>query len=107
MRFRITIGINKNEIPKDKNRIIISLIKHQLSQFDTELFSTLYVTAGFCFLLTAPGFCLSSARCMSSVSICMPAGQPSMTAPTALPWLSPNVVTRKIVLNVLPVIIQV
>ena len=56
MRFRITIGINKNEIPKDKNRIIISLIKHQLSQFDTELFSTLYQTGeakekDFCFAL--------------------------------------------------------
>lgn len=56
MRFKTTISINKNNIPKDKNRIIISLIKHQLSQFDTELFNALYQTGktegkDFCFAL--------------------------------------------------------
>lgn len=54
MRFKITIGVNKNTIPKDKNRIIISLIKYQLNQFDTELFNILYQTdktkeKDFCF----------------------------------------------------------
>ena len=36
VRYKVTIQTSKREIPKDKNRIILSLIKHQLSQSDTE-----------------------------------------------------------------------
>ena len=41
-----------------------------------------------------PGLRLSSSFWMSSSETGMPEGRPSSIAPTACPWLSPNVVTR-------------
>ena len=48
-----------------------------------------------------PGFLRSSAVWMSSGRRMMPGGQPSMTTPSAGPWLSPQVVNRKTLPNVL------
>src|SRR3989338_2941885 len=50
--------------------------------------------------LLCPGFLLSSSFCTKASSILMPGLTPSITQPTALPWLSPNVVTRKYFPNV-------
>src|SRR3989338_8258914 len=50
--------------------------------------------------LLCPGFLLSSSFWIKISSILMPGLTPSITQPTALPWLSPNVVTRKYFPNV-------
>lgn len=42
MRFSIILGIDKPEINKDKNRIFLSIIKHQLSKYEPELYKDLY-----------------------------------------------------------------
>lgn len=42
-----------------------------------------------------PGFRRSSQCWIASASIATPGGQPSTVAPSAGPWLSPQVVTRK------------
>jgi CRISPR-associated endoribonuclease Cas6 len=42
MRFNVELLLNNDIIPKDKNRIIISLLKHNFSSYDKEYYSKLY-----------------------------------------------------------------
>lgn len=42
MRFGVEIIINKENIPKDKNRLIISFLKHNYESIDKEYYRTLY-----------------------------------------------------------------
>jgi hypothetical protein len=51
---------------------------------------------------TPEGFAVLNAAVKSSEVSGIPAGHPSTTTPIAAPWLSPNVVTLKIIPNVFP-----
>lgn len=42
MRFNVELLLENEIIPKDKNRIILSLIKHNFSSYDKEYYSQLY-----------------------------------------------------------------
>ena len=42
MRFNVELLLNNEVIPKDKNRIILSLMKHNFSSYDKSYFSELY-----------------------------------------------------------------
>ncbi len=44
MRYRVSIGIGPNDsIPKDKNRMILSFLKHTLANSDAKFFEKVYV----------------------------------------------------------------
>ncbi len=42
MRFNVELLLDNEVIPKDKNRIIISLLKHNFSSYDRDYYSELY-----------------------------------------------------------------
>lgn len=42
MRFNVELFLDNEIIPKDKNRIILSLIKHNFSSYDKDYYSELY-----------------------------------------------------------------
>lgn len=42
MRYGVMISLDKDEIPKDKNRMILSYIKHHLNALDNDFFESLY-----------------------------------------------------------------
>lgn len=42
MRFQVRLSIDNDVIPKDKNRIILSLLKHCFYSYDKDYYSTLY-----------------------------------------------------------------
>ncbi len=42
MRFNVEISINQENIPKDKNRIIISFLKHNYENLDEKYYKSLY-----------------------------------------------------------------
>lgn len=44
MRFNVELLLENEIIPKDKNRIIISLLKHNFSSYDKDYYSELYET---------------------------------------------------------------
>ena len=44
MRFTVELLLANEIIPKDKNRIILSLIKHNFSSYDKDYYSELYET---------------------------------------------------------------
>lgn len=46
MRFQITLELDEKYINKDKNRIIMSMIKFCLSKFDLDLYQELYSSGG-------------------------------------------------------------
>ena len=42
MRITVLFETNKNEIPKDKNKLIVSWIKYFMKSYDKDLFNKLY-----------------------------------------------------------------
>lgn len=42
MRFSVEILLDNERIPKDKNRIILSLIKHHFNSYDEDYYKELY-----------------------------------------------------------------
>lgn len=46
MRYQVLISLNKEEIPKDKNRMILSFMKHYFEESDESFFESLYVEGG-------------------------------------------------------------
>ena len=42
MRFSVELLLDQETIPKDKNRIILSLLKHNFSSYDEEYYSEIY-----------------------------------------------------------------
>lgn len=65
---------------------------------------TLSVSCRGVVMLLCPGRLRSKACCICAVSICKPAGMPSIIPPMASPCDSPKVVRRKRVPKVLPAI---
>ena len=54
MRFDVNITLNDKEIPKDKNRMFLSFIKHNLSKNNKRCFEKLYGKGITCLLYTSP-----------------------------------------------------
>lgn len=43
MRYQIVISLDSDEIPKDKNRMFLSFIKHHIAENDKRFFESLYI----------------------------------------------------------------
>ena len=43
MRYQIVISLDSDEIPKDKNRMFLSFIKHHIAENDKRCFESLYI----------------------------------------------------------------
>lgn len=43
MRYQVTVSLNNDQIPKDKNRMFLSLIKHYVFKNDRHFFESIYV----------------------------------------------------------------
>lgn len=43
MRYQVLISLDRDEIPKDKNRMLLSFMKHHLEESDESFFESLYV----------------------------------------------------------------
>ena len=43
MRYQVIVSLDGDEIPKDKNRMFLSLLKHHIIENDKRFFESVYV----------------------------------------------------------------